>query len=154
MKDIKILREWTTKSGLTAMTILQNRGHINGYVKANTLEDMEAYAYSINFDDIHLWTPERVERQKKMNDVCVHGGITFTGKFKDIDGYWIGFDTAHAGDDFNLDLVVAEMCKTQQDAADLIEQQGYRTHMESDIFRDETYVRAQCEELATQLAVI
>lgn len=38
-----------------------------------------------NSDDIYL--------------VDVHGGITFSGKFKDDDeGWWIGFDCAHLGD--------------------------------------------------------
>lgn len=27
-----------------------------------------------------------------------HGGLTFSGKFPDEDGFWLGFDCAHSGD--------------------------------------------------------
>lgn len=32
------------------------------------------------------------------DDIDVHGGLTFSGTFEDIDGFLLGFDCAHAGD--------------------------------------------------------
>lgn len=38
-------------------------------------------------------------------DIDVHGGVTFSGKFKDDEkGWWIGFDCAHLGDRRHPDL--------------------------------------------------
>lgn len=31
-------------------------------------------------------------------DIEVHGGLTFSGKMKDSDDYWFGWDYAHVGD--------------------------------------------------------
>lgn len=31
-------------------------------------------------------------------DIDVHGGLTFSGEFEDVDGFLVGFDCAHAGD--------------------------------------------------------
>lgn len=45
--------------------------------------------------------------------VDCHGGVTFSGSFKKIRGYWIGFDTAHSFDTDNpksKDYCIAE-CK-------------------------------------------
>lgn len=32
------------------------------------------------------------------NDIEVHGGLTFSGRLKDSNDYWFGWDYAHAGD--------------------------------------------------------
>lgn len=32
------------------------------------------------------------------DDIDVHGGLTFSGKLEDVDGFLLGFDCAHAGD--------------------------------------------------------
>ena len=32
------------------------------------------------------------------DDIDVHGGLTFSGEFEDVDGFLLGFDCAHAGD--------------------------------------------------------
>lgn len=34
----------------------------------------------------------------EIDDIPVHGGITFSGKFNNTDDWWIGFDCAHVGD--------------------------------------------------------
>jgi hypothetical protein len=54
----------------------------------------------------------------------VHGGITFSAPFEE-DSWWLGFDAAHAGDDFGL--------------------------TGSGIYRDEPYMHQQAENLVDQL---
>jgi len=65
-------------------TINIGRGWGNGYVRI--CEDHNLYGKA--YDDI---------------DILVHGGLTFGEHIKDddtfSDGYWIGFDTSHLGDD-------------------------------------------------------
>ena len=58
----------------------ESSGHLCGYVrvgeKLGTLDFDE-------YDDL---------------GVEVHGGITYSGKLTGEEGYWLGFDCAHAGD--------------------------------------------------------
>jgi len=72
------------------------------------------------------------------HDLAVHGGVTWSDwrlpwEEEDGDRWWLGFDTAHAGD------VVPGLAKLG------IGQPG--------VFRDEDYVRNECVSLASQLAV-
>lgn len=72
------------------------------------------------------------------HDLAVHGGVTWSDwrlpwEEEDGDHWWLGFDTAHAGD------VVPGLEKIG------ISQHG--------TFRDEDYVRNECVSLASQLAV-
>ena len=55
----------------------------------------------------------------------VHGGLTFSDKFKDSDLWWIGYDCAHSGD--------------------------YSTFNPTGKVRDVDYCTKQCENLAKQL---
>lgn len=112
-------------------------GNLNGYVGVNInhplfLKDMN---------------------HKSMNDIWVHGGITFTGKGGEIPhapfkkNYWyIGFDTAHA-----MDLVpsmvamrqsVPELNELKIDLPDFFNQEKYR---------DLNYVSDQVNQLAVQV---
>lgn len=96
-RDIFIVKEWTTESGLDAI-VMQHiwkvtdflPNHYTGYVKKQA-------------GDTTQYT----------NIVEVHGDVTFEGDFKefDIDGELVGFDTAHYGD-HNIPLsYVIEQCE-------------------------------------------
>lgn len=65
-----------------------------------------------------------------------HGGITFTndhpGGDETKDGWWFGFDCAHAGD-----LIPGHL--------------RFGSARPHETYRDEAYVRAECESLAKQL---
>ena len=66
---------------------LTERGWGNGYVRI-----VEGHPfYAMNYMDI---------------PVSVHGGLTFSEHITDSDnwsdGFWVGFDTAHYGDDSNM----------------------------------------------------
>lgn len=50
-----------------------NLGHLCGYVGMHVIPD-------------------------DYKDIDAHGGITFNGRFENVDLKWIGFDCAHAGD--------------------------------------------------------
>ena len=78
-----------------------------------------------------------------LDDVNVHGGLTYSGKgtpqvrceLEDDDDHrlwWLGFDTAHAGD------LVPGIPFTQRSG---------------DQYRDLEYVKKECERLAAQLAL-
>lgn len=86
--------------------------------------------YSEEFDCGFL-SPEAVFR--------VHGGLTYSGDkcpTNDPDGnWWFGFDCAHAGDFIPYDGAVRDLVSRH----------------DGDIYRDLTFVIAQCEHLAKQL---
>lgn len=37
--------------------------------------------------------------EKKEREVEVHGGVTFSGELPETEGYWVGFDMNHYGDE-------------------------------------------------------
>lgn len=53
-------------------------------------------------------------------DIEVHGGLTFSGKMKDSDDYWFGWDYAHVGDHTYISglLFDTEKSWTTQEIAD------------------------------------
>lgn len=120
------MTEWIeAESGLTCQTV-NFRGHWNGYVKVPTNHQMCKKQYNecvlpnqcptdaplSPYNGVPYYscehTPERI--------LDVHGGVTFTGTFPRSDGtpdpdsdWWIGFDTAHYGDEGILeDYVISE----------------------------------------------
>ncbi len=82
--------------------------------------------------------------QAQLNDIRVHGGMTFSGKRFDDNGlHWFGFDCSHAGDyspglDRLNDPIIGLGCST-----------GWGGVIE---YRDQAYVTAETNSLAEQLA--
>jgi hypothetical protein len=73
-------------------------------------------------------------------DVEVHGGLTFSG-FSEIlgDGFWVGFDCAHASDGF---------CFDEMDHLKIFE--GLENYIPRDgKIRTKLYVESQCKKLAS-----
>lgn len=127
------MTKWIDKeSGLTCQTV-NFHGYWNGYVKIPANHQMYNKQYhecikqpqcetdstpSLIFSGVPFYdcehTPERM--------LDVHGGITFTGQLIDNqfnpDDWWIGFDTAHYGDeDIPEEYVISE---TEQLARQLV----------------------------------
>lgn len=67
-----------------------------------------------------------------LNNIEVHGGITFSGIRKEIDEYAIGFDCSHAGD------------LSPKMSSDILAYLG-------DTYKDIEFVKAECRSLAKQL---
>lgn len=88
-----LIKEWETKSGLTArvqqcvwkVTVLL-KPHYTGYVQV----------------------PDNIKLHDTENTLDVHGGVTFgypePRELKGADGLWVGFDMAHYGDEDRQDL--------------------------------------------------
>lgn len=62
---------------------------------------VKVYAPSIHdFCTGYVMAPEGyTPNQLAEENLDVHGGVTFNGKFDGEDGYWIGFDQSHYGDE-------------------------------------------------------
>lgn len=106
-EDHKPQQSWLTKSGLVAHALWVNNSHYCGYI---TLPKKFGHPH---YDDLN---------------VDVHGGLTFNGYLDMAEGYLVGFDCAHSGDQIGY--------------------RGYGT------FRDINFVIDQCEQLADQLIAI
>ena len=107
--SFKVEKEWTTEAGLEARVLFVDDSHNCGYVKIPENSKL----YNVGYCDAPSFD--------------VHGGITFSGKFTDTDGYWYGFDAAHLGD------------KTK-----------YSDYPDG-IFRNTNYMVNECEKLAKQI---
>ena len=150
-----IEKEWTTKSGLKAYVSMTTFGTRNGYVEYTLKEPLTSYCYSINFDEVHLWTPELIKKQKLINDIEVHGGITFNGtlKYDEIPNPVVGFDCNHAWD--APDWEAADKLYGNDIEYRKFRDSGVSSYVLSDaIVRTLDYVVDQCESLATQLKAL
>ena len=82
-----------------------------------------------------------VKAQHQINEIQVHGGLTYAGadEQRGTDRWWFGFDCAHAGD----------WCPSYQDIVDL----GAATDWGGTVeYRDLAYTISECGKLARQLA--
>jgi hypothetical protein len=70
-------------------------GQLNGYAGVKPGHPL----WGVDYDDCEL--PYEGEARIDMWRIEVHGGITWSGTFSymEEDIWWIGFDTAHFGDD-------------------------------------------------------
>lgn len=78
-----LIKEWVTKAGLRARVQkcvwnidVSMHNHYTGYVQI----------------------PEG-KSFKSFDEISMHGGLTFEGEIEGREGYWIGFDMAHYGDE-------------------------------------------------------
>jgi hypothetical protein len=112
---LKIVRKWKTKSGYTALILKMDMGHLCGYIQIKDKDILFKKGYSENINELLPLIQKAKEKpigKKGIIDVfCwdgekntmgiafdIHGGITFSGEVLKKGDWWIGFDTAHAGD--------------------------------------------------------
>lgn len=98
-------------------------GHLCGYVG---IPETHKH-YKKGYDDLN-----------RIDELQVHGGLTFSNKMNDEDGLWyFGFDAAH-----RFDLMP------------LISRRLFRPSIESQEYRDMSYMKKECEKLAEFLAKV
>ncbi len=93
---------------------INGTGHLCGYV------------------ELHLeypYTSEQLDQLGLLDDIDVHGGVTFKGGLDNEEDDWIGFDALHTGDACPSGLMKG-------------------------IYRNANYMKTQCELLAFQLLEI
>jgi hypothetical protein len=125
----KVVDKWETKAGLTAYMVATSMGTFNGYVAV----PKDNKNYKVDYMDL---------------DVEVHGGVTFSDyELYELieDGDWLfGFDCLHSGDGRNPKLVEKYDLKMDNFFFDIPDYPG-------DTWKDEKYVKEECEKLAKQL---
>lgn len=91
----EIEKSWVTKAGLPAVVIWANYSHRCGYVELT--KDSIFYGMTNEYE-VH------VILQKSINDLDVHGGVTFfdipywLDPLPEDSNFFVGFDCAHSGD--------------------------------------------------------
>jgi len=150
MRKTVTVKDWTTKAGLRAVILLVNDGsHHCGYVEINEGHPLFNKEYTEKCCP-QLPEGETIGRRGVIPLLCadmsaklisadvyfnVHGGITFSGEFKnESKGWWFGYDCAHAGDKMKLPSLASF------------------GDFDGDVWRDEAFCIAECEDLARQLA--
>ena len=145
---------WTDKKTGYECLILRMRdaGHLCGYVRLPEGHPLYGVGYSAEFPEL-LKSLAEVEMNSpvgkrgainvffmalrgsmSVGDLFdVHGSITFSGRMRNREGFWYGFDCAHAGD-------------LQPESA-----KRYGFDPEG-VYRDIEYVKTECTRLAAQLA--
>lgn len=125
--------------GYKCAVIFVNDSHYCGYVgvpKDHPAYGLEYYTFDISLDEITEDTYKQKPVMLDINDISVHGGLTFADNHvgrKDIiidesENLWVfGFDAAHSGD------------KTAY------------TNFTGDVFRTLDYMTLECKKLADQL---
>jgi len=78
----------------------------HGYRYAVVIVD---HGHRCGYVQIPAGHPWHGEHYDNLNNIAVHGGVTFSGPRMNEDGWWIGFDCAHSGDFPDLDMVHREM---------------------------------------------
>lgn len=136
--------QWRTAAGLPALIVRNDMGALCGYVGLPAGHPARSTALNCRDDEIP--------------GVSVHGGITYGGKCQGHichvpepgetdDVYWLGFDTAHAGDYWPgrgrwLGIVNG------------IHGVDLREPLVGERYRGVDFVRAECERLAAQLEAL
>lgn len=132
-------RHWVDEAtGLDCLIVRNNCGALCGYV--GVMPD-------------HAWYQQGSDEIDRRHDYgLAHGGLTFAGHCHGHichpadhgtdPVWWLGFDTAHAGDEMPMRLLLAKHIN-----ADL-----WRSKVPGDVYRDLPYVIAEVEQLAQKAA--
>lgn len=116
------------------------------------------YKSEFSIEEIEAGLGGKLAAQKVVNDIEVHGGLTFAGKRDYVfpetarcrDWHFFGFDCSHAGDYDPLTAALLSNRKPGHPRA-LGAPTGWGSVIE---YRDLAYVKGQCASLAKQLAAI
>ena len=129
--------DWITSAGLRAICMLAQGTHRNGYVEVPKGHPLHGIGYNEPTKLIGRKAAEEARLGKKSSILAftfdVHGGLTYSGSGETYpvpsDGWWFGFDCAHAGDG----------------------QLGRRARFSGGPVRSQEYVMSECEKLALQI---
>jgi hypothetical protein len=125
IKEYKILKEWTTKSGHKAVVVETSMGHNCGYVGIDDNHPLFGKEYYEHSKELEKLFKQNKENNKligkrgviplllRKEDIIsmdiyfdVHGSITYSSKNKKYpiksDLYWIGFDCMHLNDTLEI----------------------------------------------------
>ena len=106
-------------------------GHWCGYVQVP--KDSRLFGKNYSFYSASENGISKLEQA--INDLAVHGGLTYAGDRKQDGNHWFGFDCGHFGDLclYQLDYNLGDSCA---------------------IYRDKEYVIEECKNLAKQIKEI
>jgi len=145
----KVEKEWTTEAGFKAVAVMTTFGTRNGYIEIDLDPRLEYYCSSVNLDTIEDWTPDLIAKQRHINNLEVHGGVTFLGKI--LGGRKaIGFDCNHAWDAPDWDTA-DKLFGDDPDYQLLVDSRKSMYEPTDAVVRTLDYVIAECESLAKQL---
>lgn len=133
IKRIHVEKDFQS-SGLDCRVVMTIGGHRCGYVRVP--EDCDLFEKNIVFS-----SEVRLD---------VHGGVTFSGKLRGVDGWWIGFDCAHLGDGKDWDSMYKYFDNEHVKKLFEIELK-FPSELGSDWAKNEDYVVGECEVLAKQI---
>ena len=113
--------------------LLRNKslGHWCGYVQVP--EDSRLFGKNYNF---YSQSENGISAlEKAINDINVHGGLTYAGERRKDGDWWFGFDCGHFGDLclYQLDYNLGDSCA---------------------VYKDKEYVINECKNLAKQIKEI
>lgn len=98
-----LVQEWVTRAGL--------RARIQYCVWNGSVRELAPSLHSF-YTGYVLKAPADKKAYSEDNGIWVHGGVTHEGELTDLEGDWVGFDMAHAGDEDKQDLDYAvEQCE-------------------------------------------
>jgi len=151
--DTGIEKIWTHK-GLKCCVIANPLGHRCGYVGVEKSNKF----YGIYFDQPITFKGQEITIEYL---VSVHGGITFSGEGKWIDGlvedlWYFGYDTAHGGDGKDVSIMSKKAKELHESFVKRIEEREYflfKGIYDGEI-RTLEYCTEECESLAEQLNVM
>mgnify|MGYP000860826612 CR=1 FL=1 len=140
----------------TYLVLALEMGHRCGYVKIPSKSKLYKVEYYEN-----LGLSRRIMNNKKIGKrgiipvFCwdgktitpeilfdVHGGLTFSGKLRDMNGWWLGFDCAHSGDGKD---------KSIMDSKNLEIEEKYGFNFGDEVIRTKEYVEQECKNLIDQI---
>jgi len=145
---IKVIKEWTTSVGLPGIITISHSGFYCGYVEIPKLPVPLCYTVQyIDFDELLNWTPVLIKAQTAINNILIHGGLTFLADHPAIDNrHLIGFDCAHVYDKPDIERAKIEFGESEVELLDYI--------FPESVLRTEAYVTNQVETLAEQMLPI
>ena len=148
---------WITEEGLLATIVFTTSGHRCGYVAVPTTHPaykLNYYTDSIRLGGISEDTFDQIQTMKLVNDISVHGGLTYSDEHTDTDELWFfGFDAAHCDDKPDYELA-RKYYATDIEIIETLNHRAYVGGATTRKVRSRAYMTEQCISLSKQLADI
>ena len=151
-----IQKTFVTSAGYTGVIVLNHMGYRCGYcIIPATHVCFNLHYYSSDSETDSKTEPYLTLAQKEIDNISVHGGLTFSGSLSFpetdiIDSFGFGFDCGHAGDAQDLEAIYdSDVDRGMFIKIGLMDMPGL-----NNTIRTEEYVREEIESLSNQLQVI